>query len=135
MRKQVGTDDRAVGETTVTTWIHMSLCPIRALFLGLSLAIGISISGCSPSVELLSDIPEGEVNEVLSALMAAGITASKTTGKEGLASIAVDQRQIGKAIAKLNAEGLPHERFAKMGEVFRKEGLISSPLSRYAKVF
>lgn len=91
------------------------------------------LGACSASVELLTDIPEAEVNEVLSALTAAGIAAKKTTGKEGLASISVDQRQIGRAIAKLNAEGLPHERFAKMGEVFRKEGLISSPLEERAR--
>lgn len=97
------------------------------------LALALLISACSASVELLTDIPEGEVNEVLSALTAAGITATKTPGKEGLASITVDQRQIGRAIAKLNAEGLPHERFAKMGEVFRKEGLISSPLEERAR--
>lgn len=133
MRKQIGTNDRATGETAVTARICMSFRPVRTFYIGLSLAVGIIISGCSPSVELLSDVPEGEVNEVLSALMAAGITASKTTGKEGLASVAVDQRQIGKAIAKLNAEGLPHERFAKMGEVFRKEGLISSPLEERAR--
>jgi type III secretion protein J len=112
---------------------YMAYRSFRALSITLCVALGISISGCSPSVELLTDVPEGEVNEVLSALMAAGISASKTNGKEGLASIAVDQRQIGRAIAKLNAEGLPHERFAKMGEVFRKEGLISSPLEERAR--
>ena len=99
----------------------------------LVLAVALLISACSASVELLTDIPEGEVNEVLSALTAAGIAATKTPGKEGLASITVDQRQIGRAIAKLHAEGLPHERFAKMGEVFRKEGLISSPLEERAR--
>jgi len=107
--------------------------PTRAVLLVAGLLIALLVTGCSRSVELLTDVPEGEVNEVLSALMAAGISASKTNGKEGMASIAVDQRQIGKAIAKLNAEGLPHERFAKMGEVFRKEGLISSPLEERAR--
>lgn len=115
------------------TCTPMDRRPFPTISLILSLLVAMLISACSPTVELLTDIPEGEVNEVLSALMAAGISASKTNGKEGLASIAVDQRQIGKAIAKLNAEGLPHERFAKMGDVFRKEGLISSPLEERAR--
>jgi type III secretion protein J len=84
-------------------------------------------------VELLTDIPEGEANEVLSALADAGIVARKQDGKEGMVSLAVDQRQIGKAISLLHSEGLPRERFAKMGEVFRKEGLISSPLEERAR--
>jgi type III secretion protein J len=84
-------------------------------------------------VELLTDIPEGEANEVLSALAEAGVTARKQDGKEGMVSLAVDQRQIGKAISILHSEGLPRERFAKMGEVFRKEGLISSPLEERAR--
>ncbi len=111
--------------------VKRRICRMPSMVFALALAL--LISACSASVELLTDIPEGEVNEVLSALTAAGITATKTPGKEGLASITVDQRQIGRAIAKLNAEGLPHERFAKMGEVFRKEGLISSPLEERAR--
>ena len=91
------------------------------------------VSACAASIDLLTDVPESEVNEVLAALAEAGITAVKRPGKEGLASITVNQNEIGKAIATLNAEGLPRERFAKMGEVFKKEGLISSPLEERAR--
>src|SRR5690349_19520927 len=82
------------------------------------------VVACSNQVELLSEIPEVEANEVLATLLDSGIKASKLTGKEGIVSIVVDQSQVAKAITTLRIEGLPRERYAKMGDVFRKEGLI-----------
>ena len=105
----------------------------RLAYRGLFLSILAAVSACTTSVDLLTDVPESEVNEVLAALADAGIHAVKRPGKEGLASITVDQKVLGKSIATLNGEGLPRERFAKMGEVFRKEGLISSPLEERAR--
>lgn len=99
----------------------------------LALCFSLMLTACSSSVDLLTDISEAEVNEVIAALSEAGIPANKKPGKEGLASITIDQSQIGKAIATLSAEGLPRERFAKMGDVFRREGLISSPLEERAR--
>ncbi len=90
-------------------------------------------SGCGSRIELLHDISESEANEAVAALLNVGIASSKIAGKEGLVSIDVDQSQVARAIAILNAEGLPRERFAKMGDVFKKEGLISSPLEERAR--
>jgi type III secretion protein J len=91
------------------------------------------LGACTNTVELLTDVSEGEVNEVIAALAEAGIAATKRPGKEGLASITVNQNEIGRAVAILNGDGLPRERFAKMGEVFKKEGLISSPVEERAR--
>ncbi|MDB5839905.1 MAG: EscJ/YscJ/HrcJ family type secretion inner rane ring protein [Herminiimonas sp.] len=90
-------------------------------------------AACASSVELLTDIPEAEANEVLSALLDAGVRAKKLPGKEGMVSLTVEQGQVARAITTLRAEGLPRERYAKMGDVFRKEGLISSPLEERAR--
>ncbi|MBK4733235.1 type III secretion inner membrane ring lipoprotein SctJ [Noviherbaspirillum sp. DKR-6] len=84
-------------------------------------------------MELLTDITEDEANDVVGVLVDAGIDARKAPGKEGMVSVNIDQAQISKAISLLHFEGLPRERFAKMGEVFRKEGLISSPLEERAR--
>lgn len=98
------------------------LCSLIALF-----------TACGAQVELLSAISESEANEALAALLDADIKALKTPGKEGLVNIQVEQGQVARAITILQAEGLPRERYAKMGEVFRKEGLISSPLEERAR--
>lgn len=100
------------------------------------IALGLMILGlaaCGSKVELLKDISEVEANEVLAALLDAGIHAEKLPGKEGMVSLSVEQGQFSRAIALLGAEGLPHEKYARMGDVFRKEGMISSPLEERAR--
>jgi type III secretion protein J len=89
--------------------------------------------GCSNQVELMSAMPEAESNEVLAALQKAGIAARKIPGKEGMVGVQVDPAQVGRAVDLLRAQGLPRERFAGMGDVFKKEGLISSPLEERAR--
>ncbi len=93
----------------------------------------LALAACGSRVELLKDVSEAEANEALAALLQAGIAAGKLPGKEGVVSLDVEQSQVARAISILNAEGLPHERYAKMGDVFRKEGLISSPLEERAR--
>ncbi len=99
----------------------------------MALLLLISISSCGSRVELLTAISESEANEALAALLTADIKAGKIPGKEGLVSLDVEQTQVARAISILQAEGLPRERYAKMGEIFRKEGLISSPLEERAR--
>jgi len=86
------------------------------------------LAACSTSVELMGALPESEANEVLAVLLHAGIAAEKVAGKEGMVSVQVDGTKVAKALDALRARGLPRERYAGMGEVFKKEGLISSPL-------
>ncbi|MDB5798409.1 MAG: EscJ/YscJ/HrcJ family type secretion inner rane ring protein [Paucimonas sp.] len=91
------------------------------------------VAACGGQVELVSDIAEPEGNEVLSALLDANVRATKVAGKEGMVKLMVEQSQVARAISVMRTEGLPRERFAKMGEVFRKEGMISSPLEERAR--
>ncbi len=92
-----------------------------------------SLTACGNKVELLHEISEVEANDVLAALLDAGITADKQPGKDGMVSLSVEQAHFSRAISLLNAEGLPHEKYVKMGDVFRKEGMISSPLEERAR--
>lgn len=87
-----------------------------------------SLSACMGSVELLAGVPEAEANEMLGSLLNAGIRAEKNPGKDGVVSLKVDGGSVARALDVLRVRGLPRERFAGMGDVFRKEGLISSPL-------
>lgn len=92
-----------------------------------------TLFGCDGRVELLRDISEAEANEAMAVLLNANISSSKIPGKDGLVSLDVEQSKVAQAISILGSEGLPRERFAKMGDVFKKEGLISSPLEERAR--
>lgn len=102
----------------------------RLVFAGVLFAL---VAACDTRVELLSSVSESEANEALAALLDGGVKASKIAGKEGMVSLDVAQNDVSKAIGILRVEGLPRERYAKMGEIFRKEGLISSPLEERAR--
>jgi len=97
------------------------------------MSIALILFACGAKVELLHDISEVEANEVMAALLEAGLSAEKYPGKDGLVSLSIEQSQFSRAISLLNAEGLPHEKYVKMGDVFRKEGMISSPLEERAR--
>ena len=88
---------------------------------------------CGARVDLMGSVPEEEANEVLAALLKADIPVEKTAGKEGMVGVRVDAAQVGRALEVMRENGLPRERFAGMGQVFKKEGLISSPLEERAR--
>lgn len=91
------------------------------------------LAACSRQVELMAALPATEANEIIAALQNAGISADKVAGKEGLAAVKVATGDVGRAVDLLREKGLPRERFAGMGQVFKKEGLISSPLEERAR--
>lgn len=105
--------------------------PLLARSAGVLLAL--ALAGCGGSVELLSNINEREANEVVGVLSESDVKVTKLPGKDGAVNLTVDQSQVARAISVLSAEGMPRERRATMGDVFRKEGLISSPLEERAR--
>jgi type III secretion protein J len=64
---------------------------------------------------------------MLSALYMAGIAASKQTRDEKFWSVEVDERDLQHALFVVREQGLPREQFSNSGELFKKEGLISTP--------
>ncbi|CCB66712.1 type III secretion system inner membrane ring lipoprotein SctJ [Hyphomicrobium sp. MC1] len=85
------------------------------------------LAGCGSQIELFGSLDEREANEVLAVLMRAGIGAEKIPGKNNVSAIRVDQASVARAIELLDAAGLPRDRFASIGDLFKREGLISSP--------
>ncbi|WP_313625255.1 type III secretion system inner membrane ring lipoprotein SctJ [Achromobacter sp.] len=98
----------------------------------LALVLLLALAACGSRVELFSAANESEANEVLSVLLDAGISAQKATTKTGVA-VSVDSQQVARALDILRARGLPRERFDGMGQIFRKEGLVSSPMEERAR--
>ena len=111
---------------SVPQWLRSGL---QTLALGSCLLL----AACGARVDLMGAIAEDEANEVLAALIKASIPTEKVPGKEGMVGVRVASGDVGRALEVLRDNGLPRERFAGMGQVFKKEGLISSPLEERAR--
>jgi type III secretion protein J len=101
----------------------------RAALLLLATAL---LGGCGKD-PLYSKLDEQQANEMLAVLVGAGIDASKTPVEDGW-SIEVARSGVPEAMRVLKAEGYPHENFQSLGEVFRKEGFVSTPLEERARL-
>ena len=86
----------------------------------------LSAAGCR--VALYSELDQEEVNDILACLVENGISADKTPGAEGKWNLSVDEADVARAVGLLKNAGLPRERFTSMGDLFQKQGLVSSPL-------
>ena len=96
-------------------------------------SVCLALVACTGRVDLIGAIGEDEANEVLAALLKADVSAQKVPGKDGMVALRVNSDQVSKALLVLSQNGLPRERHAGMGAVFKKEGLISSPLEERAR--
>ncbi|WJF89343.1 type III secretion inner membrane ring lipoprotein SctJ [Paraburkholderia bonniea] len=84
------------------------------------------LGGCSKT--LFTHLTEADANDTLAVLLDAGVSASKDSEEEGKSwTVSVSDKQFSRAIDVLRAHGLPHPRYQNLGEMFRKEGLISTP--------
>lgn len=93
----------------------------KAALLALLLVLG----GCQE--ELYTGLTEREANDMLALLMRYGIDASKSTGKDNLVTLSVEDTRIADAVNLLRTHGYPRDSFSSIGEIFQKQGLVSSP--------
>ena len=98
----------------------------------LFLAVALLLAGCSERVELHRQLSEQEANEVIAELADKHIRAQKIPSKEGVI-VAVNAIDIGRAVRTLEAVGLPRVARTTLGDTFRKEGVISTPLEERAR--
>lgn len=92
----------------------------------------IALTACSRQTTLFTDIEQEEANMIYAALVKSGIPADKSLTKNGV-SIKVPESLASDALKILEARGLPHDKRVTLGEIFKKEGMISSPLEERAR--
>jgi len=79
--------------------------------------------------ELYGGLTERDANEMTAVLKSQGIDASKSKDGE-VWVLKADGGDFSRAVAVLHDRGYPRENFASMGEVFQKEGFVSSPMEQ-----
>lgn len=88
-------------------------------------ALLLALAGCK--VGLYSDLTEQEANEIVAALTASGFEAEKQRGENSQWQVMVEKGDLAASLELLRAQGLPNDRYASMGDLFQKQGLVSTP--------
>ena len=92
----------------------------------------LALTGCK--TELYTNLNENDANNMLALLIDSKISAEKTANKkDGTYNLSVDESQLPKAVVLLKDNGYPKEKVLNVGEMFKKDGLISSPLEERAR--
>jgi len=92
------------------------------------------LAACSKE-ELYGQLTERQANEIVAVLRHAGVAVDKSRGGDGSSyTVSVHTRDFANAVSLLHEWGLPDRDFASMGEVFKKEGFVSSPLEERTRL-
>ncbi|WP_342650433.1 type III secretion inner membrane ring lipoprotein SctJ [Pseudomonas sp. REB1044] len=97
-----------------------------------TLLLCLLLTACEERSTLHSRLSEQDANEVIAQLADNDIQASKRTEKDGM-SVLVAPADLNSAVRVLEAAGLPRRSRASLGDIFRKEGVISTPLEERAR--
>ena len=104
-------------------------CRLMLVLLGL-----LVLQACS--VELYSQLNQRQANEIVAALVRHGIPAQRQAAADGKMTVMVGKGHFAEAMTVLQENGLPRQEFATLGQVFERDGLVSSPVEeRAAMIF
>jgi len=100
--------------------------------LAVAITGALMLAGCQS--ELYTDLDQRQANEIVATLLQHGIAAERTFGKDDRVSVSVDSSRFADAVTILNDNGLPRQKFATLGDVFKRDGLVSSPVQESAQM-
>ncbi len=83
---------------------------------------------------LYSGMTESEANEMVMVLGNSGISAGKKSGGKGTWDILVDENLMTRSLEVLAANGLPRATYSSMGDVFKKDSMVSTPTEEQARL-
>jgi type III secretion protein J len=112
----------ALLRSSLPRWVQRALVLLVALLL----------SACE--AELYNNLDQRQANEMIATLQQRGIAAQRVPVKGGQYTVVVDKGRFAESIAILKEAGLPKQEFQNMGQVFKKDGLVSSPMQERAQM-
>jgi type III secretion protein J len=102
---------------------HLHAGVLRRALVGLALVS--VLTACQ--TEIYGSVSEREANDMLAVLLASGIDAEKQAVDEKSWRVTVPEAKVATALEQLRLNGLPQEKYLSIGEIFKKEGLVSTP--------
>jgi type III secretion protein J len=101
-------------------------------------AISLFLAACETAEVVYTKLPERDVNEMIAVLSTAGINAdrvNKTEEKEGITyDLQIsDKTHFADAVKTLSSQGYPRKTFKTFGDVFKGDGMVSTPLEQKAR--
>ena len=112
----------AAFRTSLPRWVRLALVLLSALLL----------SACE--TELYNGLDQRQANEMVATLQQHGIAAQRVAVKGGQYTVVVDKSRFAESVSILKDAGLPKQEFQNMGQVFKKDGLVSSPTQERAQM-
>jgi type III secretion protein J len=116
-RPSAGASLRGVARTLVRTLLAVVLALLAA---------------CGSEVVLQTGLNDSDANEIMTVLRHAGLSATKARQKDGV-SLTVAEADLARATELMRAAGLPRRQLSLLGDVFKKDGMISTPLEERAR--
>jgi len=92
----------------------------------------LTLIACSEQ-ELYSGLSEKQANEMVAVLRDAGIKAEKQS-RDGEFALVAPEPDFAQAVRTLSSQGYPRDTYDSIGEVFKREGFVSSPLEERARL-
>ncbi|AZE56890.1 Type III secretion bridge between inner and outermembrane lipoprotein (YscJ,HrcJ,EscJ, PscJ) [Pseudomonas synxantha] len=92
----------------------------------------LGLTACGEQIPLYAGLAERQANEMVTELASQQIDSYKTTHKDGT-TVSVSRENFAFAMRTLNSKGLPSQIRSNLGQVFRKESLVSTPLEERAR--
>jgi len=84
--------------------------------------------------ELYSGLSEQDANEMVAVLYESDYPGTKSRTPDGLFAVSTSRESFARAVGLLKTAGFPRVRYDSLGEVFAKEGFVSSPLEERARL-
>lgn len=98
-----------------------------------ALLLLVLLAACSQQ-ELYGQLNERQANEMVAVLRNAGLAAEKSTSRDGKSYVvSTSAHDFSRAVEVLHAGGFPRDSFDTLGQVFKKEGFVSSPTEERAR--
>jgi type III secretion protein J len=96
------------------------------------LVVAALVAGCSK--QLLGSLDEVAANQVVSVLRLEGVDANKSPAGEKFWKVTVADDRFADAVQILERHNLPPPQFHGLGQVFKKESLVSTPTEERARL-